>query len=145
MSPHSSRHRFIALVEELRRVLGFPETPMPDTEPDDALLLTVEVDGSAFELMHPPWPHDERFLLECLLGPPPEDEVTRAGLLQANLELAREQRAVFCVRSESGVATYSTWVSMDDVDADQLVGAMRELAPLSAQWRTGAWFAAAEA
>jgi len=38
MSTHSSRHRFIALVEDLRRVLGFPEEPMPDTESDDALL-----------------------------------------------------------------------------------------------------------
>ena len=40
------------------------------------------------------------------------------------------------------MATYSTWVSMDDVDADQLVGAMRELAQSSAQWRSGNLFAA---
>ena len=42
MSLQSSRHRFTGLVEDLRRVLEFPEAAMPNAEPDDALLVALD-------------------------------------------------------------------------------------------------------
>jgi hypothetical protein len=130
------RDSFLSLVDDTCRALDVPQPMPPQSHIDEPLTVRLDVDQTSFELsFHPDLPGDS-FLLDCLMGPCPKGNDAVVGLLQANLELLRQEQGCLGWREDQDSIVLSTWVPMGDSSGVWLSEAMRSLAEQAAQWRS---------
>lgn len=135
----SWRGRFIALADELDGASGQSEI---ESNSADAMLVSLRVDGVAFDLVHDLNADSDTLLVECELGPPPESNEVLLGLLQSNMQMLRAEQGSFGLRrvGDDMVITFSKHLSLTDCHASALQATMKTLAVRAAAWRCGAIF-----
>ncbi|MDO8301082.1 CesT family type III secretion system chaperone [Lacisediminimonas sp.] len=130
------RRRFIDLVEDVFRDLGFPPPAMTH-EPSEPLSMEIEVDEVSFEVVHVPDQRPQHILIECNFGLPPPGQVVPVltRLLQVNLIMAREHQATFGADSRTGAVIFTSSESLAETNARALMDEMRALAKRAKEWR----------
>lgn len=130
------RRRFIDLVEDVFRDLGFPPPAMTH-DPAEPLSMEIEVDEVSFEVVHVPEQRPQKILIECNFGSPPPAQVVPVltRLLQVNLILAREHQATFGADSRTNAVIFTSSENLVDTNATALMDEMRALAKRAKEWR----------
>lgn len=130
------RRKFIDLSEAIFRELGFEA---PAILHDDNLPLAMELEyaGMEFELLHSSTEMEDRFLVNCYLGPLPEEHVTRGIrlLLQANLALARMHKARYGIDPDKKQVKVMYYENLSEVTARSVLENMREVSSGASNWR----------
>lgn len=134
--PFEQRARFFNLVDDVCRALDQPVPVMPDESLDSPLTMGIEVDRTSFELTFLP-EEGADLLLDCLIGPCPEDEEMLMALLKANVDLLRDEQGSFSLRQEGNVVAFSTSFASGETDGARLAEALRALSVQAAAWRDG--------
>lgn len=131
----SWRGKFIELCEGVFRELGFPPPPMlhEDSLP---LAMELEVDQTAFELLHSPNAMASRVLIACRLGEvPPEMGVKGLqAMLKANLNLARAHEAAFGIAPDGNEVRCMYYEDLEQARPQALLDKMRRVAPDARNW-----------
>jgi hypothetical protein len=131
------RRKFISFLEDIYRELGHlpPEIPRDEDEP---LVMEIESDEIAFEIIHSPQSHPERLLVHCQFGPVPQEQTidVLTALLRANQILFRSREGVLGIDAETDVVTYSFAQSLDMVRASDLLQNLTQVAQRAKEWRT---------
>ena len=138
------RRRFIDLVEDVFRDLGFPPPAMTH-DPAAPLAMEIEVEGVSFEVVHTPEQRPECLLIECKFGHPPEEKLIPAlrRLLEVNLIMAREHQAAFGADPRSNAVIFTSSARLEDSNARNLMEEMRALAERAKEWQDGYYLDAA--
>lgn len=135
MMQPSWRGKFIELCEGVFRELGFPPPPMLHEE-SLPLAMELEVEQTAFELLHLPNAMESRVLIACRLGEVPALMGT-AGLqamLKANLTLVRAHEAAFGATPDGNEIRCLYYEDLDQVQPTHLLEKMRRVAPDARHW-----------
>ncbi len=132
----SWRAKFVELCEGVFRELGFPPPAMlhEDSLP---LAMELEVEQTAFELLHSPNAMASRVLVACRLGQVP-DEMGATGMqamLKANLTLARAHEAAFGITPDGNEVRCMYYEDLDQARPSALLDKMRRVAPDARNWR----------
>jgi hypothetical protein len=130
------RRKFIALVEDVFRDLGF-SPPAMTHDAEAPLAMEIEVDEIIFEVVHSSRDRPEDLLIECHFGQPPQDNVAEvlAKVLQVNLSLARDHEPAFGADMVSGDVIYAFHEPLDRMTARELMDAMKQAAVQAKEWR----------
>jgi hypothetical protein len=130
------RGRFIELVDGLHRELSVVP-PARNHDDESALVLSVQLDGTSFELTHEPSPCPERLMLECRLGHigSATSHWSLEQLLYVNHELSHEAGAAFGADLQSGEVIYGICLSLAHMLPTSLVEQMKSIANLATNWR----------
>ena len=133
---HHSRSRFIALTDELCSIAN---QPVQQADSAEMAVVSLVVDDVPFDLIHDSSVGGDVFLVECELGPPPEDEETLLGLLQANMQMLRDYQGSFGLRHEGDktLVTHGRYLSLTDSHATAVQATMQAAAHRALAWRTG--------
>ena len=130
------RRKFIELSEAIFRELGFE---VPAILHDDSLPLAMELEyaGMEFELLHSSTDMEDRLLVNCHLGPLPEEHVTRGVrlLLQANLPLARMHKVSYGVDPDKKQVKAMYYETLSVASARTVLENMREISSGASNWR----------
>ncbi len=131
----SWRGKYIELCEGVFRELGFPPPPMlhEDSLP---LAMELEVDQSAFELLHSPNAMASRILIACRLGEVQPDMSTKGllAMLKANLTLARAHEAAFGITPDGNEVRCLYYEDLEQARPQSLLEKMRRVAPDARNW-----------
>ncbi len=135
MMQPSWRGKYIELCEGVFRELGFPPPPMlhEDSLP---LAMELEVDQTAFELLHSPNAMASRVLIACRLGEV-QSEMGVKGLqamLKANLTLARTHEAAFGITPDGNEVRCLYYEDLEQARPQSLLEKMRRVAPDARNW-----------
>lgn len=135
MMQPSWRGKYIELCEGVFRELGFPPPPMlhEDSLP---LAMELEVDQTAFELLHSPNAMASRVLIACRLGEV-QPEMGTKGLqvmLKANLTLARAHEAAFGITPDGNEVRCLYYEDLEQARPQSLLEKMRRVAPDARNW-----------
>ncbi|MDB5798415.1 MAG: molecular chaperone Tir [Paucimonas sp.] len=130
------RRRFIDLVEDVFRDLGFPPPAMTH-DPAQPLAMEIEVEGISFEVVHTPDQRPDHLLIECNFGQPPQEKIVPVlmRLLEVNLVMAREHQAAFGADPRSKAVIFTSSEKLDSTTASALMEEMRALAKRAKEWR----------
>ncbi len=132
----SWRAKFIELCEGVFRELGFPPPAMlhEDSLP---LAMELEVDQTAFELLHSPNDMASRVLIACRLGEVPPEMGAKGMLtmLKANLTLARAHEAAFGIAPDGNEIRCMYYEDLDQARPSALLEKLRRVAPDACSWR----------
>ncbi len=131
----SWRGKFIELCEGVFRELGFPPPPMLHEE-SLPLAMELEVEQTAFELLHSPNAMDSRILIACRLGevPPLMGAAGLQAMLKANLTLVRAHEAAFGVTPDGNEILCLYYEDLDQARPANLLEKMRRVAPDARHW-----------
>lgn len=131
----SWRAKFIELCEGIFRELGFPPPPMlhEDSLP---LAMELEVDQTAFELLHSPNVMASRVLIACRLGTVPPEMNTKGlqAMLKANLTLARAHEAAFGIAPDGNEIRCMYYEDLERARPQALLDKMRRVGPDARNW-----------
>ncbi len=135
MMQPSWRGKYIELCEGVFRELGFPPPPMlhEDSLP---LAMELEVDQTAFELLHSPNALASRVLIACRLGEV-QSGMSISGLqamLKANLSLARAHEAAFGITPDGNEVRCLYYEDLEQARPPSLLEKMRRVAPDARNW-----------
>ncbi len=132
----SWRAKFVDLCEGMFRELGFPPPAMlhEDSLP---LAMELEVDQTAFELLHSPNGMASRVLIACRLGQVPPDMGAQGmqAMLKANLTLSRTHEAAFGIAPDGNEIQCMYYEDLDQARPPALLDKMRRVAPDARNWR----------
>jgi len=136
---HHLRRRFVALCGELCSAMN---QPSPARIFADAMVVPVDIDDVAFDLVHDTEVDGGTFLVECVLGPPPRSEEALVSLLQANMQLLRQEQGSLGLRlgDDTVLLTYGVYRSVSETHAAALHEMMKILAQRALVWRAEASF-----
>ncbi|VTU35625.1 CesT family type III secretion system chaperone [Variovorax sp. PBL-E5] len=128
------RGRFISLAEDVCRERGEPAMAVVD-DPDNYLLLDLEVDGMTFHILHFP-DAMERLVVHCRLGtvPAAQDTGILAGALMSNMPLAYSHAGMFAVDTKTDELVYSTVESLRELTAEQLLRNISTMVTAAEPW-----------
>ncbi len=129
------RRKFIELCEGIFRELGFPPPPMLHEE-SLPLAMELEIEQTAFELLHSPNAMDSRVLIACRLGemPPLMGAAGLQTMLQANLTLVRAHEAAFGITPDGNEIRCLYYEDLDHAQPVHLLEKMRRVAPDARHW-----------
>lgn len=140
------RRRFIDLVEDVFRDLGFPPPAMTH-DPNTPLAMEIEVEGISFEVVHTPDQRPDHLLIECNFGHPPDERLAPAlkRLMEVNLIMAREHQASFGADPKTNAVIFTSSEKIEESSARKLMDEMRALAERAKEWRDTLYLDAREA
>jgi hypothetical protein len=130
------RRRFIEVVEEVFRELGFEPPPMTH-DPDTPLVMDLELEGVTFEALHHPRQHVDHCLIEVnhgALG----DEIAEGALmrlLSQNLAMARNFGDRYAGNVKTDAILYCYAVALEGMHGAELLAGMRAAAARAKAWR----------
>ena len=135
MMQPSWRGKFIELCEGVFRELGFPPPPMlhEDSLP---LAMELEIEQTAFELLHSPNAMASRVLIACRLGEVPAGVGAQGlqAMLKANLTLVRAHEAAFGITPDGNEVRCLYYEDLDYTRPASLLEKMRRVAPDAHHW-----------
>jgi hypothetical protein len=130
------RRRFIELVEEVFRELGF-DPPAMTHDPDTPLVMDLELEGISFEVLHHPQQHFDHCLIEVNHGVLAEDiaEAVLMRLLSENLAMARDFSDRYAANVKTDNILYCYAVPLEGMHGAELLAGMRAAAADAKAWR----------
>jgi hypothetical protein len=136
MQEYRWRRRFIDVVEEVFRELGFEPPPMTH-DPDTPLVMDLELEGISFEVLHHPKQNPDHCLIEVNYGTLDEGiaEETLMRLFAESLEMARGFGDRYAANVKTDVILYCYAVPLDGMHGPQLLSGMRTAAERAKDWR----------
>ncbi len=135
IDPQDLRHRFLAVVDELRSMLGY-SIRNEDPEPGDELAMEMMYGGFDFAVVHTLQRSPQRILIECIYGLVPEGRASQVmnRLLEMNVALAEVDGSVFCLDESGSQLVYTLAVDLDSLDGSQLLRKMTEIVWHGRRW-----------
>jgi hypothetical protein len=130
------RRKFIEVVEEVFRELGFEPPPMTH-DPDTPLVMDLELEGVSFEVLHHPKQNADHCLIEVNYGELDDDIAPEVlmRLFTENLAMARNFGDRYAANVKSDVILYCYAVPLDGLRGPQLLSGMRTAASRAKEWR----------
>ncbi len=130
------RNKFIEVSEGIFRELGFPPPAMLHEE-SLPLVMELEIEGRAFELIHSPTEIPEKVLVVCKLGVIPEGEPLRGmqELLKENLSQMRTFGEWYGVNPGKHDVHLMCHLELDNVTAPSVISHMKTMASCSSDWQ----------
>lgn len=132
--PGDWRKRFIALAEDVCRLRGQPAVAIVD-DPDNYLSMEIPMEGQDFEILHFP-EAPERLVVHCRMGA--VASARRLDILKSSLamnsHLARSHAGMFAVDPETDTLVYSTFQSLRELTAEQLVEELAAIPAVTVPW-----------
>ncbi|MBK4733240.1 type III secretion system chaperone family protein [Noviherbaspirillum pedocola] len=131
------RRKFIEVVEEVFRDLGFEPPPMTH-DPDTPLVMDLELEGITFEVLHHPKQHADHCLVEVNYGELTEDIAPDVlmRLLSENLGMARSFGDRYAANVKSNSILYCYAVPLEGAHGSELLASMRTAAARSKEWQS---------
>lgn len=131
------RNKFIEVSEGIFRELGFPPPTMLHEE-SLPLVMELEIESRAFELIHSPTETPEKVLVVCKLGPIPDAEKLRGmqELLKENLSQMRTFGEWYGFNPGKNEVHLMCHLDLDEVTAPDILSHMKRMTAGSNDWQS---------
>lgn len=130
------RRKFIEVVEEVFRELGFEPPPMIH-DADTPLVMDLELEGITFEVLHHPQQNVDCCLVEVIYGELSDDIALDAlqRMLSECLVMARRFGDRYAAKVKSDTILYCYAVPLEGAHGSELLSGMRAAASRAKDWR----------
>lgn len=132
----NERRAFMALVNDLCRVLSYPDIDEPIRD-DQVLVMEMMLDGISFNVSHSFVNAQQRIRIEAIFGEMPADRVSQVlyRLLHLNRELSEFGNSSLGYDSTRSKIIYSHVTNLASLDGQGLLNVMTEIAWRAKYWR----------